>query len=291
MARKPRNYLCNHCNVEFLSTLKDPLCCSYSCSNKYQAQLRKQTIDSTTGLTLSQLYSKRAAIAIRKSGWYGSSKHKKIAAETLTKTLQKSEVKKKLAAAHAARSQKTLNGISPAQKATQKALATKVQRGLVTSIDQKSDFERYKYLVTYFTLKNDLKSLEHFEKRGRAKNSTERYQLDHIYSIFDGFHNNVPPEVIGHIANLRFIPWRENGSKNHKSDCSLKELFARTGNGYFDYYKDNYYEIKKSKCSTDKMNAMRKICVFCGGEFPLGAHTRWHGDKCKNNTHCTLTQF
>lgn len=281
MARKPRSYLCNHCNVEFFSTLKAPLCCSYSCSNKYQAQLRRQTIDKETGLSLCQLYSQRATEAIKKSGWYGSPKHKKIAAEALDKAKRVEGFKESHTKSQAKRAKKNGNGISLAQLSTQKALKTKIQKGLVVPIEQKDEFERYKYLVTYFTLKNDLKSLEHFERRGRAKNSTERYQLDHIYSVFDGFHNNVPPEVIGHIGNLRFISWQENVSKNHRSDFSLKELFARTGFYYFSYYADNYCEIKKSKCSAEKLNRVKKLCEHCMCKVSLGNYSRWHGDKCK----------
>jgi len=232
-------------------------------------------------LPLSQLYSKKAAISIRKSGWYGSSRHKKIAAETLGNTRRKKGFKENLAKAHVKRAKKNDSGISPAQLSTQKALKTKAQNGMVIPISQKNNFERYKYLVTYFTSKNDLKSLEHFDKRGRAKNSTERYQLDHIYSVFDGFHNNVPPEIIGHIGNLRFIPWHENVSKNYRSDFSLKELLARTGYNYFSYYTDDYCEMKKSKHSAEKVNCMKQICEYCMRQVSLGNYARWHGDKCK----------
>jgi hypothetical protein len=57
----------------------------------------------------------------------------------------------------------------------------------------------------------------------KLKNSDKRcymgkgcYHLDHICSIAEGYRNNFPPEVIGHIDNLRFIPAEENMKKGSK---------------------------------------------------------------------------
>lgn len=36
------------------------------------------------------------------------------------------------------------------------------------------------------------------------------YQLDHIVSIKYGFDNNIPPETIARLENLRLIPWKDN---------------------------------------------------------------------------------
>lgn len=49
-------------------------------------------------------------------------------------------------------------------------------------------------------------------------------ELDHIYSIYDGFKNNVDLELIGHICNCRYISLTANRSKNLKSHISLQEL-------------------------------------------------------------------
>jgi len=40
------------------------------------------------------------------------------------------------------------------------------------------------------------------------------YQIDHIVSINYGFENNISPEVIGGLSNLRVVPWRVNAVKN-----------------------------------------------------------------------------
>ena len=49
--------------------------------------------------------------------------------------------------------------------------------------------------------------------------------LDHIYSIGQGFLDNIPPYILGHWTNLRVISLSENSSKGMKCDKSQKELF------------------------------------------------------------------
>lgn len=39
------------------------------------------------------------------------------------------------------------------------------------------------------------------------------YHLDHIRSISECFHNNVPPEECAHYTNLQMLPWADNISK------------------------------------------------------------------------------
>jgi hypothetical protein len=72
---------------------------------------------------------------------------------------------------------------------------------------------------------------EHFYDINPNKLQRSRdLHLDHIYSICEGFKNNIQPEIIGHWTNLRLIPKIENSSKG--SDChkTLDQL-------YEDYHK------------------------------------------------------
>lgn len=62
--------------------------------------------------------------------------------------------------------------------------------------------------VWILTEGNDLTTLKNSSKRG-----FKRYHLDHIYPISAGFKNDIPPEVIGSIKNLQFIPARRNLKK------------------------------------------------------------------------------
>jgi hypothetical protein len=80
-------------------------------------------------------------------------------------------------------------------------------------------FEAYKRQVWAETRKQPIENLENFDKRERTG-----YHLDHIYSIRQGFIDDVKPEIIGSICNLRMITSKENISKYTKCDISLEEL-------------------------------------------------------------------
>lgn len=49
--------------------------------------------------------------------------------------------------------------------------------------------------------------------------------LDHIYSVYDGFLNDVPVDVISHWSNLNLISRKENSSKHCKSWKTLEQLY------------------------------------------------------------------
>lgn len=55
--------------------------------------------------------------------------------------------------------------------------------------------------------------------------------LDHMYSVFWGFYNEVPPKVIGSIHNLRFITRSENSKKQTNCSIDLKTLLEKYENG------------------------------------------------------------
>lgn len=42
------------------------------------------------------------------------------------------------------------------------------------------------------------------------------YQLDHIIPVRYGFDNNIPPEELARVDNLRMIPWKQNLLKRDK---------------------------------------------------------------------------
>lgn len=87
-------------------------------------------------------------------------------------------------------------------------------------------FESYRRKVWAVTKKQPLETLENFDKRGRGNNG---YHLDHVVSISEGFKNNVKPQAIGSIHNLRMLPGRENIAKGTRSDMEINELLEMTG--------------------------------------------------------------
>lgn len=90
-----------------------------------------------------------------------------------------------------------------------------------------SDKERYYRAVMSITKLQNISILEHYEKRARGPDDNA-YHLDHIYPVIQGFENGIPPELIGDISNLRFIPWRENISKSDKLlEESKKMLYEK----------------------------------------------------------------
>jgi len=77
-----------------------------------------------------------------------------------------------------------------------------------------SNKQLYYNEVHKITKRQNIKSLKHYEKRGKSRKGTDNYQLDHIIPISEGFRNNIDPNIIGEITNLRFIPWKENILRN-----------------------------------------------------------------------------
>ena len=73
-----------------------------------------------------------------------------------------------------------------------------------------SDLEKKIYYckVWIITENNDLTTLKNHTKR-----SFKGYHLDHIFPISQGFKLNIPPEAIGNIKNLQFIPRKRNMKK------------------------------------------------------------------------------
>lgn len=82
--------------------------------------------------------------------------------------------------------------------------------------DYRTDMNFYIKMVRRLTRKEDLSSLENFEKRGRT-GIKGAYQVDHIISIKEGFLCGMHPIEIAHIKNLQMLPWEENLKKSWKS--------------------------------------------------------------------------
>jgi hypothetical protein len=108
------------------------------------------------------------------------------------------------------------------------AIKTAITRfGFCLSREEFSEFKKYQRRVYKITNQQPLHLLENIEKRGAHGLSADPYQLDHKFSVVQGFLNNVSPEIIGHISNLEMITARANNSKGSSCSISLEELIQQ----------------------------------------------------------------
>lgn len=112
--------------------------------------------------------------------------------------------------------------VSCADEIKEKIRTTNENSGQWLPLSEWPAFKLYSSDVWKITQQQNLKSLENFDKRGR--NSGE-YHIDHKYSIFQGFKDNIPAEIIGSITNLEMLESRENMSKNIKCSITKEELY------------------------------------------------------------------
>jgi hypothetical protein len=76
------------------------------------------------------------------------------------------------------------------------------------------------YFYTERSLKINGEKIKNLELRGRKFG----YQLDHKFSIFDGFNKNIDPKIIGHWKNLEIITSLENIKKYSSSTLTIEQL-------------------------------------------------------------------
>jgi hypothetical protein len=123
----------------------------------------------------------------------------------------------------------SLKGIKRSQETIDKTKKTKIEKGIWHKPDDSHyvEFKKYRRKVYYWTSKNDLTTLENYDRRGLLD-----FHLDHKYSITEGFKHGVPPKIIGSIQNLHFMPYNENVSKGTKCSITLEELYALFNSGH-----------------------------------------------------------
>jgi hypothetical protein len=63
--------------------------------------------------------------------------------------------------------------------------------------------------------------------KNKEENNLKGVSRDHIYSISEGFKNNINPNIIKHPANCRLIRHNENQSKGFKCNITIEELIQK----------------------------------------------------------------
>jgi len=103
-------------------------------------------------------------------------------------------------------------------------------RRLILSRKKQYRFEcRFKFNVYDFPEKFDLNLILKYgwysaKNHGDNMNGISR---DHMYSINDGFKNNIPSHMISHPANCKLLPHSDNLLKMTKSSITIDELLER----------------------------------------------------------------
>jgi hypothetical protein len=69
------------------------------------------------------------------------------------------------------------------------------------------------------------KKYKWFINPNNLKRGFYEYHIDHIFSVLDGFANNILPEVVANPFNLRMLSMNDNLSKNGRSDITINELY------------------------------------------------------------------
>lgn len=115
-------------------------------------------------------------------------------------------------------------GKTKGQLRADKIRATRERLGYQLPFEQMAAYDQYTSKVLTVTAQQALHTLPRYNLRKR--NGKDPHQLDHRFSMMEGFKQGISPEIIGCIHNLAYIPMRENHSKGARCSITLTELLA-----------------------------------------------------------------
>jgi len=115
------------------------------------------------------------------------------------------------------------------EKRIENVMKTKIERGWVIPDEFLSDYQLYRKRVKRLTEKTykEHKGKINPNNFERVTNGKSGYQLDHKYSILEGFLNDVEAEKISHHCNLQMLEWEVNRTKSKRCDIELQELIKQ----------------------------------------------------------------
>jgi hypothetical protein len=115
---------------------------------------------------------------------------------------------------------------SQSKEIQKKIRKTRVELGYWIALKDLSLYEKYRRLVLKITEKSARQkfSIEELNKRTLC-GVKDGCQIDHRFSVTEGFRQNIPPEIIGSKSNIELIPWLENTQKHSKCSISKEELY------------------------------------------------------------------
>jgi hypothetical protein len=172
---------------------------------------------------------------IERFGWLNkiSGSERDAAIEKITTPLiqfwKKEENEEKIKLAREKR-KKTINSMSAEEKRTIESKKLETRYSLTVEqvekwVQDKSSREAY-YEAVWRVSNTSYNYYKHVIDPNNLRGFTdgEMYHLDHMYSIMQGFVNEICPTIIGHACNLQILTGNENLSKSANCWITLEEL-------------------------------------------------------------------
>lgn len=138
-----------------------------------------------------------------------------------------------------------VNNVSQSEEIKIKKYKTALNHGFILPKEMKDDYQRYKDTVAKLTEKTYFKYIEEINpKRLNRGVSNNSHHLDHKFSIFQGFLENIPEEVIASKINLELINARDNRSKGKNCSWTKEDLLNQFSKLDFYFKKEDLLEEK-----------------------------------------------
>ena len=104
--------------------------------------------------------------------------------------------------------------------------------------DEIKQFQNYRENVTQITNQNFKKYYNYINPKNLPRDHN-KYHVDHIFTVIDGFNSKISPEVLASPVNLQMLLWKENISKHGRSDIIKETLY--------ELYNQFEREVKETK--------------------------------------------
>ena len=98
------------------------------------------------------------------------------------------------------------------------------------------EFEKYSRVVRSLTRGVFNRNKKIIDPNGLKEQESKKYHIDHIYSVSDGFLNDIDPKIISSECNLRVITQVDNLKKGKKSDITLEKLLEKIKQSMWLFY-------------------------------------------------------
>lgn len=109
------------------------------------------------------------------------------------------------------------------KKKSSNIIKSKVKNGSAIDPAYKDAWKLYEDAVDRITRESWIYHRQIINPAGLPRGTM--FELDHKFSKSEGFKNNIPPEIIGHPANLEMIDRSKNRKKYSMSSITIKELY------------------------------------------------------------------